>query len=63
LTEELRQALLAHTGSRGTIVHGVLAYEHGRWEDVLALALDADVVRDAYLSALAWAIRIRETLA
>ena len=63
LTAELRQALLAHTGICGTIVHGVLAYEHGHWEEVLALGLEADVVRDAYLSALAWATRIRETLA
>src|SRR5262249_8029556 len=63
LTEELRQALLAHMGICGTIVHGVLAYEHGHWEEVLGLGLEADVVRDAYLAALAWATRIRETLA
>jgi EAL and modified HD-GYP domain-containing signal transduction protein len=63
LTEDLRQALLAQTGVYGTIVHGVLAYEPGHWEEVRALGLAPDVVRGAYLAALAWATRIQETFA
>src|SRR5262245_46732768 len=34
LTEQPRMALLAHTGVCGTIMHSVLAYEHGHWEEV-----------------------------
>jgi EAL and modified HD-GYP domain-containing signal transduction protein len=63
LTTDLQLALLGHTGVCGTILHGVLAYEQGGWEEVHALGLDLDVVLDAYLAALAWATRIQASFA
>jgi c-di-GMP phosphodiesterase len=64
LAQELRLALLGYTGVYGTILHGVLAYEEGRWDEVGALlGLDLGVVLEAYLAALAWATRIQATWA
>jgi c-di-GMP-related signal transduction protein len=63
LAQDLRLALLGYTGVYGTILHGVLAYEAGRWDEVGGLGLDLDVVLDAYLAALTWATRIQETFA
>jgi hypothetical protein len=34
LADILQGLLLAHTGVCGTIMHSVLAYEHGHWEEV-----------------------------
>jgi c-di-GMP phosphodiesterase len=63
LTADLQLALLGHTGVCGTLLHGVLAYEQGRWDEVRALGLALDVVLDAYLAALAWATWIQESVA
>jgi len=63
LTADLQHALLGHTGVCGTILHGVLAYEQGRWDAVGALGLDLDVVLEAYVAALTWATRIQATFA
>src|SRR3954447_25754209 len=62
LSKDLRLTLLGYTGVYGTILHGILAYEQGRWDEVRGLGLDLDVVLDAYLAALACATWIQATL-
>ena len=40
LAEEVQSALLDHAGSLGAILHGVLAYERGNWQEATQLGLD-----------------------
>jgi EAL and modified HD-GYP domain-containing signal transduction protein len=62
LTEEIQRALLEHAGSFGAILHSVLAYERGNWEEATHLGLDQNSLVDAYLHALTWAVETRATL-
>ena len=62
LAEELQRALLDHAGSLGAILHSVLAYERGNWDEAMHLGLDQNSLVDAYLHALAWAVETRAAL-
>jgi EAL and modified HD-GYP domain-containing signal transduction protein len=62
LAEESQRALLEHAGSLGAILHSVLAYEHGNWEEATHLGLDQNTLVDAYLHALAWAVETTAAL-
>jgi len=62
LAAALHWALVEHAGDLGAILHSVLAYEQGKWEEAIALGLDQDLIVDAYLRAIAWAVATRETL-
>ncbi len=57
LSEEINTALLAHDGYAGAILRFVVAYEKADWKSVdtlNALGIPVDVVRNAYLEAIAW---------
>ena len=58
LTDDLNQALLDHKGQMGSLLAGVIAYESGEWGEVDALDTKPGTLRDAYLSAIAWASEI-----
>jgi len=62
LAEELQTALLDHAGSLGAILHSVLAYERGNWEEATHLGLDQNSLVDTYLYALTWALETRAAL-
>jgi EAL and modified HD-GYP domain-containing signal transduction protein len=62
LAEEVQRALLEQTGSLGAILHSVLAYERGNWEEATHLGLDQNSLVDAYLHALTWAVETRAAL-
>src|SRR5438093_3859809 len=62
LAEEIQQALLDYAGRLGTILHSVLAYERGNWEEAMHLGLDQNTLLDAYLHALTWAVETRAAL-
>lgn len=62
LAEEVQTALLDHAGSLGAILHGVLAYERGNWQEATQLGLDQNSLVDAYLYAIAWAVETRAAL-
>lgn len=62
LADDISCALLSHKGIMGDTLRCVLAYERGNWDDVICQALDRQVIRDAYLEALAWASEIRNQL-
>ena len=62
LAEEIQGALLDHTGSLGAILHSVLAYERGAWQEATHLGLDQHCLVDAYLHALTWAVETRAAL-
>jgi EAL and modified HD-GYP domain-containing signal transduction protein len=62
LAEEVQRALLDQTGSLGAILHSVLAYERGNWEEATHLGLDQNSLVDAYLHAIAWAVETRAAL-
>jgi EAL and modified HD-GYP domain-containing signal transduction protein len=55
LSPRLRQALEEGAGELGEILSCVLAYESGAWTRMRCPHADADVVREAYLEAVAWA--------
>lgn len=54
LAEEIQTALLEQAGSLGAILHSVLAYERGNWEEAMQFGLDQNGLMDAYLDALVW---------
>ena len=62
LAEEIQRALLDYAGSLGAVLHSVLAYERGNWEEAMHLGLDQNSLVDAYLHALAWAVETRAAL-
>lgn len=55
LGAETSAALLRHEGEAGRVLECVLAYEHGDWDRIVAMRIDADTVIEAYLEALHWA--------
>jgi EAL and modified HD-GYP domain-containing signal transduction protein len=52
---DVQRALLQHEGEIGRILHSVLAYESGDWDDIHQLEIDSSVITDSYLRALVWA--------
>ena len=52
---DVQRALLQHEGEIGRILHSVLAYESGDWDDIHQLGIDSSVITDSYLRALVWA--------
>jgi EAL and modified HD-GYP domain-containing signal transduction protein len=52
---DVQQALLQHEGEIGRILHSVLAYESGDWDNIHQLGIDSSVITDSYLRALVWA--------
>lgn len=62
LSDDVSSALLQHKGQLGEILHTVIAYERGNWEDTLSLNLDPEVLKEAYLKAIAWAAEIEKLL-
>jgi EAL and modified HD-GYP domain-containing signal transduction protein len=63
LVEDIAQALLHHKGILGTILHCVLAYERGHWEEVDTYGFEPGILLDAYLLAIAWATETGNALA
>jgi EAL and modified HD-GYP domain-containing signal transduction protein len=58
LTDDLNTALQEHAGLMGTTLAGVIAYESGEWGEIENLDTKPGVLRDAYLSAIAWASEV-----
>ena len=54
LTESIRTALISYEGELGKILHCVLAYEDGDWENAHYDNLSINEIRDCYLDALNW---------
>lgn len=63
LKVELVEAILAHKGSVGRVLHGVLAYEHGDWGEADLAGISPDAIRSAYLDAVQWASGLLNHLA
>jgi len=54
LTPEVKAAILNHEGTMGRILRTVLAYEHGRWNDIDFPPSESAKFSDIYLQAVAW---------
>jgi EAL and modified HD-GYP domain-containing signal transduction protein len=52
---DIQRALLQHEGEIGRILHAVLAYESGNWDDIHQLGIDSSIITDSYVRALVWA--------
>jgi EAL and modified HD-GYP domain-containing signal transduction protein len=64
LTDEVNDAILNHQGPMGQILHSVIAYEQGDWEQISDLGLDNQSLKNAYLEAIQWTRDVgREILA
>ncbi|MDH5256615.1 MAG: HDOD domain-containing protein [Gammaproteobacteria bacterium] len=55
LPEELNLALLEEKGNMGKILKCVIAYEHGKWEDVRCGKVPVKIIEKKYLESIAWA--------
>jgi EAL and modified HD-GYP domain-containing signal transduction protein len=62
LHQDIRDALIHHSGELGTQLDTVLAYERGEFER-LPRTDTPDAVREAYLSSLGWVTEIEKELA
>jgi len=62
VSHEISSALLQHKGSLGKVLHCVLAYQHGEWEEALSTGLDPGVIREAFLESLDWATTVSSLL-
>ncbi len=62
LSNEVRDALLEHTGPLGEALNCVLAYERSEWAQVEFEDLASMTVRGHYLDSVGWARRISEGL-
>jgi c-di-GMP phosphodiesterase len=57
LAPEINEALLNRHGELGAILQCVMAYERRDWENARCGNLDAEMIRSAYVKAMAWSIR------
>ncbi len=62
LSDDIAHALLYQEGNLGALLHCVIAYERGNWEEVLYPGLEVGTIRDAYLQALRWATEVSSLL-
>ena len=62
LFDDIKRALLSHDGRLGAVLHCVLAYEHGNWDEAGLPGVDPETTRDAYLEAIDWANSIKSLL-
>lgn len=62
LAEDINQALATRQGPLGGMLQTVIAYEQGRWDDVVTSHLDPAELREAYLQAIQFAEDIGESL-
>ncbi len=63
LAYEINKALLEKGGDIGEILSAVILYEQGYYYTLEEKGLDVDVMRSAYLEAIAWAQDIRKGIA
>lgn len=56
LSDQVMDALLEFKGTPGEILRTVLNYERSDWENIALGELEADVIKDAYLQAVGWAV-------
>ena len=61
LANEVKAAILNQEGTMGHILHAVLAYERGSWEDMNFPPSEATNFTDAYLQAVAWTDQVFQT--
>jgi len=55
LPDDVLEALTGETGTMGTVLHCVKAYEQGEWLELKRLQLSPATIRDFYLEAIDWA--------
>lgn len=63
LSGDIGQAILSQAGTLGDALACVLRYERGAWDEVSFAPLDPDVIKDCYLTAIAWASETAQALA
>jgi c-di-GMP phosphodiesterase len=54
-SKEVREALLTQSGTLGSVLKCVLAYENGNWSDIRCGDLDASAIKQCYLDSIATA--------
>jgi EAL and modified HD-GYP domain-containing signal transduction protein len=62
LDADLLDALLRGEGPYGAVLACTLAYERGDWDDPACRLVSPDDLREAYVSAVAWADQAHEEL-
>lgn len=62
LTADVTSALQDHKGTLGEVLNTVLAYERGEWDAIENAGLKPDILRDAYLKSVTWAMAVSGVL-
>ncbi len=55
VSNDVHEALLNGHGTLGMVLNCVLEYENGRWDTVVCSLLDANRIKNCYLTAIEWA--------
>lgn len=62
LAKEMKDALLTQSGAMGEVLHCVLAYEGGNWDEVCVDRLKPAEIRQAYVDSLHWSREMNREL-
>ncbi|HUT62317.1 MAG TPA: HDOD domain-containing protein [Anaerolineae bacterium] len=62
LSDEISAALLRHEGPLGAVLHCVLAYERGEWEETWLPDIERGMILNAFLESLDWATTVSSLL-
>ena len=56
LSDPIKEALLEQTGELGHLLHVVMLYEQGLWDNITDSPMDSDQLSEAYIDATYWTI-------
>ena len=62
LATEIKAAILNREGTMGRILHAVLAYERGNWEEMDFPSSESAKFTEAYLQAVAWTDQVYQNI-
>lgn len=62
LSSEVKQALLSEQGELGQLLHIVIHYEQGLWENIDTEQVSLETLGTSYLTATEWTIKTQEAL-
>lgn len=62
LADEIRDAILGHEGELGNLLHAVLHYERGEWQDIKTDKPQPNELSEHYFESLSWASELTSQL-
>ena len=62
LADEIKDAILRHEGEAGLALRCVLAYDEGRWQEVVLPGVESGQITSCYLAAVKWADEVMQSI-